>query len=474
MARHLLQRAQAFDANNISAAVNYHYLISSTTNTVAITFAENQLKQIAYEALQRCPIAQQVQTVYGTLLNTNHYRRVRSTYWVHAEKNTDTSVSYKTLNIGNADDNRKQQDHLRSLIRESLSTYRMDQADQQLDMLLEIAPTDTFAWVTRMMIALNKRDFPAAQRWMQKAKTCGASPADLLCYEANLLVASNQLAEARAKLEKQVRETPDDIRLWEILSTILIEQKEFGHLDNRIYPAVRNATNMEEHYLQHLIRAHVLLFRSPEQYTAARILFHRAITLNPHLSEAWIDLFRLDESLENPVFCETDAKARLVQEPTHPFANYLLGRARLLHGELDLANDLFDQALCSDPTLPEAYAGLAEVKLAQKQSSDARKLILKAFALGRTNTRIHITLLTISLSTDQLDLADQLIRENVLNTKDPHIQILLARLQLKKGAPAAAKAQLAPLLKTQNNLPPNLVKLIQDLAEELAQQKENK
>ena len=470
----LLQCAHDFDANNISAVVNYHYLVSASTNTAAITHAENQLKQIAYEPLQRCPFAQQVQRAYGTLINTNHYRRVRSTYWVQTEKSAQESIAYKTLNTSTVEDTRKQLNHLRNLIRQSIATYKLDQADQQLNVLLEVAPNDTFAWVTRMMIALKKHDLETAERWMQKARQYGASPADMLCYEAQLLVSSNQLTQARTKLEKQLRETPDDIRLWEVLSAIVIEQKDFGHLDNRIYPAVRNATNMEEHYLQHLIRAHVLLFRSPEQYTAARILFQRAITLNPLLSEAWLDLFRLDESLENPAFCEADAKALLLQVPMHPFATYLLGRARLLRGELALANDLFDQALLLDPNLPEAYAGLAEVKLAQKQPNDARQLILKAFNLDRTNARVHCTLLSISLATGQLDLADHLIQQNVVNIKDPYIQLLLAHVQFKKGAVQAAQTQLAPLLKAQNNLPPHLVTLLKDLAEKLPQKKENK
>ncbi len=470
----LLQRAHDFDANNISAAVNYHYLVSTATNTTPTALAETQLKKIAHTALQRCPTDQQVQNVYGTLINTNHYRRVRSTYWVDAEKNAQEAITYKTLKATNAEDKRKQQNHLRSLIKQSIATYRMDQADQRLNVLLEIAPNDTFAWVTRMMIALNKRDFSRAEYAMQKAKMCGAKPADLLCYEAHLLVSSNQLTEARTKLEKQLRETSDDIRLWEILSKIVIQQKEFGYLDNRIYPAVRNATNMEEHYLQYLIRAHVLLFRSPEQYTAARILLQRAITLNPLLSEAWLDLFRLDESLENPVFCEADAKALLRQEPTHPFATYLLGRARLIRGEFALANDLFDQASTLDPSLPEAYAGLAEVKLAQKQPAEARQLILKAFSLDRTNTRVHCTLLNISLASNQLDLADQLVSQKVINIKEPYIQLLLAHLQLKKGAVQAAQTQLEPLLKNQNNLPPHLVTLLNDLVGKLAQQKDDK
>jgi tetratricopeptide (TPR) repeat protein len=173
-----------------------------------------------------------------------------------------------------------------------------------------------------------------------------------------MLILNNEQDAARKLLNDALPAAPSNIRLWELLAGILLRTGEYAELANRVYPAVRSATSRREHYLLYMLRGYLYMHNGPNDYTAARAAFLRALALNKNLTAIQQEVLRLDDALDVPAFSERMPRPSSDRILSTRFANHLLGMVRLHRGEYDKAEDLFLRSLEKGPNAP-ALAGSA-------------------------------------------------------------------------------------------------------------------
>ncbi len=406
----------------------------------------------------------------GTLVNPDTLEYVRKNLWIRGTTFRNLAVSTQKLHSDPLTALRDKKRELYQTISTHIDTYEFDDAERQLNLLLDLDDKDTFALVNKARIAIERRNLPEAGLWMDLAKENGVAADQLVWHEAALLILNNKMIDARAMLNTAIPATPNDIRLWSLLADILLRQGEYAELENRVYPALRSATSKKEHYLMYLVRGYILQRNGPKDYSAARAAFLRALAINKNLTAVQEELLRLDDALDVPAFSEQDAKEILRRDPEHAFANFLLGTVRLRRGELDMAEDLFKRSLEKERNAP-AYAGLGAVMLEKQAYKDSEKLLRRALELDKTRLFTWHALARLLLATDRIsEAADALAPVLAGRPEDLDSRLTLIRLRMKQKKLEEAAVLVSELLENEDLLPRPVAMKLRPLAAQLTEE----
>ena len=465
----LFKQAEELDTENLSLILN-RYELASNQNIMpdARPEIESRLRSIPQKINTYTLNIADLQKENGTILNPDILEYVRKNLWVK-------SVSFRNLTITTqkiyADPLTALRDKKRELyqtITKHVDANDFEDAERLLNMLLDLDEKDRFALINKARIAIERHDLPDAGLWMDLAKENGVPHTDLVWHEAAIRILNDKTEEARAMLNTAIPSNPGDIRLWGLLADLLIRTGEYPELENRVYPAMRNASIKNEHYLMHMVRGYILKHNGPADYSAARAAFLRALALNRHLDAVREEVLRLDDALDVPAFCEEDAKEVLRHNPEHAFANFLWGSVRLRRGEFDLAEDLFTRSLEKERNAP-AYAGLGAVLLERGDLESSEKFLRRSLEMDNARLFTWHALARLLLAHGRLDEASRAL-DTVLAglPKDPDVRLTLIRLLMKQAKLEEAAMHISEMLENEDQLPPAILTQLKPLAAQLS------
>jgi len=362
-------------------------------------------------------------------------------------------------------------------VTKAVQEYRFEDAEHLLNILFEIDSKDVFVLLNKAKIAIEKRDAPEAGLWMDLARENGVSEAELTWYQASLLVFDGKLDEARDLLNRAIPSNTQDPNLWSLLADILLEKGEYYELENRVSPALRNATSKTPSASFYKLKGYLLLRNN--DLMGARAAFLDALGLNSSLTSVREELLRIDDQLAVPTFSEADAKEMLRLVPDHAFSNYLLGRARLDRGAFGQAEDLFKRSLEKSKANVPAAVGLAALWLEQsvlsgkgeldkERFAQAEALLRAALKKEENNTfarQTLIKLLVIKGSGDEAFLLIQpLLKER---PADLDLRLTYIRIRMQQGKIEEASQLVSDLLDKEYKLPPHTQAQLKLLAKQL-------
>ena len=467
-AAELCRQSEMLAPDNLSLLLNrYHLAANLNTRADALSDLETRLRDVAQlrNTLTLTPAG--VSSESGTLINPDILEYVRKHYWTTGTTFRHLAVSSQAFR----DPLTALRDKKRALhqaIAKSIATYAYDDAERQLNLLLDLDEKDHFALCNKALVAIEKHNLPEAGLWLDLAKENGVPADDLIWHEAAILILNNKLPEARAMLNSALPANPSDIRLWGLLADILLQQGEYHELENRVYPALRSASSKKDHYLLYMVRGYIYQRNGPKEYTAARAAFLRALQLNGNLAAVREEILRLDDVLDVPAFSEQDAKAVLRKNPEHVFANYLLGMVRLHRGEIDKAEDLFRRSLEKERNAP-SYAGLGAVMLAKGDVEAAEKLVRRALEMEASRLFARHVLAQVLIATGRFDEASRTL-DTVLASRpnDLEVRLTLIRLRMKQKKLEDAALLVSELLENEESLPPPIAQQLKPLAAQLS------
>ncbi len=467
-AEEVLQQAEPLAPNNLCILLNrYHLAKLLSAQSATLSGIEGRLRDIPQQVNTFLLKADTLQAEYGTLINPDDLEYVRKNYWGKAATFRHLVISSPALRAEPLTALRDKKRELYQTITQHIDTFEFEDAERQLNLLLDLDDKDRFALLNKARIAIEQKNLPEAGLWIDLAKENGAKPAELIWHDAAILILNGKLAEARALLNTVIPVTPSDIRLWGLLGDILLRQGEYPELENRVFPALRSATSKKEHYLMYMVRGYILKHNGPKDYSSARTAFLKALSLNKNLTAIREEVLLLDDALNVPAFCEQDAKMVLRQNPEHALANYLLGSVRLSRGELEKAEDLFTRSLENERNAP-AYAGLGAVMLEKNKLDAAEKLLRRAAELDPSRAFTWNTLARVFLASDRLDEASQALDKAVKSRpNDLDIRLTLIRLRIKQKQFEEAASLVSDLLENEDLLPPPIALQLKPLAAQL-------
>ncbi len=467
----LLRQTENLFPDNLSILFNrYDLAYRLNIQKEAIPDLEVRLCNVAKTANTFALKLGSLQAESGTLVNPDILEYVRKTFWTKPAAFRHLIISSKNLRSDPLTELRDKKRDLYQTATRYVDVYEFDDANRLLGMLLDLDDKDRFALINKARIAIEQRNLPDAGLWLDLAKENGAKPEELVWHEAAILILNGKLKEARAMLNNAIPANPADIHLWGLLAEILLQQGEYPELENRVFPALRNASSKKEHYLMYMVRGHILKHNGPKDYTAARESFLRALALNKNLTAVREELLRLDDAIGVPAFCEEDAKDVLRQTPEHAFANFLLGTVRLSHGEIDKADDLFKRSLESERNAP-AYAGIGAVLLEMNDLESAEKFLRRSIEMDRTRLFTWHTLARLLLTAGRTDEAAKALDPVIAGRPDDlDVRLTLIRLRISQKNFKEAAALVSDLLEKEDKLPRHIALQLKPLAKQLTEE----
>lgn len=463
----------AFDGN-LSGMLNRYQLVLDKNGTVTKEM-ESYLRTLVESGRLADLTARMIQNENGTLLSHDIVEVVRKNFGRKASGFKNILLKNRKLRdplIVMRDKKRE----LYQSVTKAMEEYRFDDADHLLNILFDLDEKDTFVLLNKAQIAIERRDAPNAGLWMDLAKENGVKETDLVWFEASLLVLAGKLEEARAMINLAIPSNSQDPRLWSLLSDILLEKREYYELENRVSPALRNATSKRPSASFYKLKGYLLLRNN--DLMGARAAFLDALGLNPSLTAVREELLKIDDQLAVPTFSEADAKAMLRITPDHAFANYLLGRARLDRGAYGQAEDLFRKSLAKQPNVPAAV-GLAALLLEQGKSEaegvekgridQAEALLRPALKEEETNLFARQTMIKLLVAKGRADEALQLLQP-LMKTRpdDLDLRLTYIRIRMQQGKLEEATQLVSDLLDKEYKLPSHIQGQVKILAKQLS------
>ena len=465
----LFTQSEELAPDNLSLLLNrYHLAANLGVHSSSLTELETRLRDFPRRLNTFTLSLADLQSESGTLINPDVLEYARKAFWTKTSAYRNLAIHTHAIRSDPLATLRDKKRDLYQAISRNLDNNALDDANRQLNLLLDVDEKDHFALINKAYIALEQHNLPEAGLWMDLAKENGVKPEDLIWHEASILILKGELSSARAMLNAELPANPNNIRLWGLLADILLRLGEYNELENRVYPALRSASSKKEHYLLYMVRGFIYKHNGVRDYATARSAFLQALALNKNLTAVSEEILKLDDILDVPAFDEQDAKAVLRKDPEHAFANYLLGMARLQRNELDKAEDLFKRSLEKAGNAP-AYAGLGAVMLAKGDLAAAEKLTRRSLELDKTRLFAWHTLAKTLLAenrTDEAWLALETVVKGMPDNLDVRLTLIRLRMKQKKFEEAASLA--SDLLDNKEALPPPIAQQLRPLVQQLS------
>ena len=250
----------------------------------------------------------------------------------------------------------------------------------------------TQAWLMLAQVAEQQRDFPAAQRWLEKvaehAQTAGESPSSLTLRRASLLSREGRTAEARALIAGLPSGSPEELRIKVMAETEVLREARQWDEAWRVLDAAQSRLPAEPDllYEKSMIAEKLARFDEMER------LLREVMRLKPDHHHAYnaLGYSLADRRVRLPEARDLIAKA-LSLAPGDPFITDSLGWAEYRLGNVQEAARLLREAWQRRPDT-EIGAHLGEVLWVMGQQDDARRVWKEAQERDAANEVLQETL----------------------------------------------------------------------------------
>ena len=175
-------------------------------------------------------------------------------------------------------------------------------------------------------------------------------------------------------------------------------------------------------------------FQQRENFTRAIEYYQEALLINPDYADAWIGLaecaYEMDEF----------SRALTCLDTANKYYKYNLKIQRLKGfcyiglGELEKANDIFDEILKKFPNDVEAIFGLAQLQAFEGRISSAEKYYTQALAREASSKKALLSLALISLKLGKFEQADNFINQAIYyHHNTPEVYYYASYICVQKG-----------------------------------------
>ena len=334
---------------------------------------------------------------------------------------------------------------------------------------VESSTNNTTAMISLAAMCLCGGQTTEARQWLDRARKAGAPEPDWAVPWASLLLAEGQTNNALAYLRTFTEDNPGHMEAWAFEADILLIQQALSEVEQRVLPAMCMAAPHTDHFLIHIVRAHLLALKPPVDYRALRNSFLHAFALRPDLADVRDDLLRADIRSGNRNDLLWDVGETLRVNPGHALANYISGNILLEQGELQRAEDRLRRSLASRPSAV-AFNDLAETLRRLVRLAEAENAAREAITLDPRCGQAWDTLGRILLDANRVAEAEKAIEQALaLYDQDPRIHLNLARVRLAQKRPDDCRQILSHPGCDPNKMPADLRSEAEDLKRRAAQ-----
>jgi tetratricopeptide (TPR) repeat protein len=198
---------------------------------------------------------------------------------------------------------------------------------------------------------------------------------------------ANQFDQAISPLERQLRRTPGDPVVREMLGVCYFMSDKFGQAASVFTPALDKLSDNPGV----LYAAGVSLVRSGNTKAAAK-LFSRMLKDHPNVPQVHLLLGQAHAELAEYPEALAEFSRALELDPKLAEAHYYKGIVRFKQGQMDDAGQEFQAELVVNPKMAAAQYQLAVVRLAQHQLDDSVRLLTQVLAETPGNADAHYQL----------------------------------------------------------------------------------
>jgi len=396
------------------------------------------------------------------------FEYAKKRFWTRSNIFRNLAISQEQLDPITELRNKKR--HLYSSIKNNILANDLNEADSQLNILLDIDDADHFALLNKAKVAILRENLPEAGLWMDLAKEAEVPSEKLLWHEAAVMNLNGKVDETLELLNDVIPDNTTNRDLWNLLAEILLKTNDFEQLRTRVYPALRNTSRLTENYMFYVVKGHLLQQGEDSDLIGARSAFIKALELNPELDDIENKLLDIDMRLFVPAFMESDTKSVLIDNPEHSLANALMGFVRLNGNQTNLAEDFFARSLKNQITT-EALRGYAEVMLKRNKTAEAADYIERALAIKAQD--IDLLHLKTRILIAQNEIAEATTTfQDVIKTRpdDLSVRLTMTRLLMHQGKLEDAAMIVSNMLDREDYLPRPIVQQLKKLAYDISKQ----
>ncbi len=307
------------------------------------------------------------------------------------------------------------------------------------------------ALIGLMRLALQRGDYAAAVKYLEKAVKCGKTPETVGFDSAFLHMMKNDLDAARLALQKVTDTKPKSMEAWSLLSGVLLQQfdqakdeqskkKALDELETIILPKMQTIADSPRDYHVQMTRAMVLMRKGEKFRKEARDALIVASSTRPDAAAVGDMILDLDIKMVDIVSAEKHARQILRTNRRNKLANYVMGSIRLQNEDYATAETFLRLSVADEKPMASAQNDLAEVLRRQKKYAEAEKVARDAV---KNDPELYVaweTLASILLDQNKdFAEAEDCVKKSIELVKkttgkeDLRMFITLARAQLAKG-----------------------------------------
>ncbi|MBN1557778.1 MAG: tetratricopeptide repeat protein [Lentisphaerae bacterium] len=337
----------------------------------------------------------------------------------------------------------------RQLLADAYLMQEEDEAGEALyyELLVE-NPENTRALLGSARIAARKGDFRKAREFLDRAEAAGVPKLTIALEWGSMHLMAGNYDQARVIVEEIVDLNPDSLRGWALLAGILVEQEDRDALGEVIDALERLDP---EGGIVMAVKGQSAWMHG--DLDGARTWLNRALRKradNRHIVEL---LLRLDLVQNKQAEARTHARLLLLRDPSHAFANYVMGTILMSEGDYDMAEQSMRRSLESKLTAA-ALNDLAWLVQQRGRYERAEKYVRAALKMEPKLAAAWDTLGEILMRTDRLDEAEQALERSLALFQDNlRVYAHMAEVQARLGNVKRAR-ELVDMLVTKRNFLP--------------------
>ncbi len=270
-----------------------------------------------------------------------------------------------------------------------------------------VDPTNVDALRGLARLSIQDGDPNAAGQWLAKAEAAGADQDALDVDRTAYLMAIGDLDGARRAIGRYTKNNQDAAVGWAMLGMLEIEQGNTERATGFITQQLRRTAKGRDLYFLHILEGRLAqadahkaeatasnpstggaerqdaVRLAQTKWSEARNHYRRAYALRPNVRGLLELILDFDRRLGAKADAEADALAILREDPTHPFANFIVGSQRLEDGHVETSLKYFKKATdgAKAPAV-DVLNNYADALARTPQTALAQEIAFKAVGLA--------------------------------------------------------------------------------------------
>lgn len=429
-------QSREFWSENISALLNLFDLVSRGQHPEMKDAIEAQLRHKVEDSSSRYSLWA-LSRYYGYVRN---YAMFVQMGWSWALSSSPGSVLAGLRTAFSVQDDEAKRTELVALMA-SVYAMRGDalKSEQAYQNVLAVEPRNHAAISGLARLAIHRNVPDDARRILMEGESAGASKRSLRLDWAALYLAAGDLARARVLLQELAEEPDAPAMTLAMLAMVMIEQNESMAVESKILPKLMKNTAGADAYFSQVVQGRIWQGKGAAGFKNARLCFHRAALLRPDVHALQEVLLSLDVSMQDQKAAEAHALTILRREPTHPFANYIMGSIRLEAGEYGDAESYLKKSVDTpNPALP-ALNNYAQTLCRIRRLDEALNVARQATKRAPTRYEGWGTLAyVLAVKGEVVQAAEALASARALDSSDARLSLVDALLAVQRKDRAAA------------------------------------